>query len=127
MDGQRGKSYVFSSCAKAHTSLPNLGLFTHACKQLLLYLRVLVSGSQLAKERHKGQEQADMNFYWTRLWHRLRGKFAERRWVPGKEDIMAKLIKFYVPANFHPKKQWTPEELRGKIIDFPAHASRKSA
>jgi hypothetical protein len=40
---------------------------------------------------------------------------------------MAKLIKFYVPANFHPKKQWTPEELRGKIIDFPAHASRKSA
>jgi hypothetical protein len=104
-----------------------LGLFTHACKQLLLYLRVLVSGSQLAKERHKGKEQADMNFYWTRLWHRLRRKFAERRWVPGKEDIMAKLIKFYVPANFHPKKQWTPEELRGKIIDFPAHASRKSA
>jgi hypothetical protein len=40
---------------------------------------------------------------------------------------MAKLIKFYVPANFHLKKQWTPEELRGKIIDFPARASRKSA
>ena len=69
-----------------------------------------------------------MNFYWTRLWHRLRGKFAERRWVPGKEDVMAKLIEFYVPANFQsPKKQWTPEELRGKIIDFPARASRKSA
>jgi len=41
--------------------------------------------------------------------------------------MMAKLIKFYVPADFHPKKQWTPEELRGKIIDFPARASRKSA
>jgi len=68
-----------------------------------------------------------MNFYWTRLWHRFRRHIAERRWVPGKEDIMAKLIKFYVPANFHPKKQWTPEDLRGKIIDFPARASRKSA
>jgi len=40
---------------------------------------------------------------------------------------MAKLINFYVPANFHPKKQWTPEDLRGKIIDFPVGASRKSA
>lgn len=68
-----------------------------------------------------------MNFYWTRLWHRLRRYIAEQRWVPGKEDIMAKLIKFYVPANFQPKKQWTPEELRGKIIDFPVGASRKSA
>jgi hypothetical protein len=25
-----GKNYVCSSCAKAHISLPNLGLFTHA-------------------------------------------------------------------------------------------------
>lgn len=93
----------------------------------MLFARVLVSGSQLAKERYESKEQADMKFYWTRLWHRLRGNLAERRWVPGKEDVMAKLIKFYVPANFHPKKQWTPEELRGKIIDFPARASRKSA
>ncbi len=68
-----------------------------------------------------------MNFYWTRLWHRLRTYLAKRRWVPGKEDVMAKLIRFYVPANFQPKKQWTPEELRGKIIGFPARASRKSA
>jgi hypothetical protein len=52
---------------------------------------------------------------------------AERR-VPGKEDVMAKLIEFYVPANFQtPKTRWTPEELRGKIIDFQASATRKSA
>lgn len=48
--------------------------------------------------------------------------------VPGKEDVMAKLIEFYVPANFQsPKKKWTPEELRGKIIDFHASNTRKSA
>jgi len=53
---------------------------------------------------------------------------AWRRWVPGKEDVMAKLIEFYVPANFQsPKKQWTPEELRGKIINFHAGTTRKSA
>jgi len=104
-----------------------LGLFTHLREQLFLYLRVFVSGIQLAiSTGQELREQADMNFYWTRLWHRLRRYIAERRWVPGKEDIMAKLIKFYVPANFHPKKQWTPEDLRGKIIDFPV-ASRKSA
>jgi hypothetical protein len=49
-------------------------------------------------------------------------------WVAGKEDVMAKLIEFYVPANFQsPKKQWTPEELRGKIINFHACTTRKSA
>ena len=68
-----------------------------------------------------------MSLYWIRLLRWFHENVAERRWVPGKEDVMAKLIKFYVPANFHPKKRWTPEELRGKIIDFPAHASRKSA
>ena len=41
---------------------------------------------------------------------------------------MAKLIEFYVPANFPlSNKQWTPEELRGKIINFPARTARKSA
>jgi hypothetical protein len=53
---------------------------------------------------------------------------AERHAVPGKEDVMAKLIVFYVPANFQStKKQWTPEELRGKIINFHASNTRKSA
>ena len=48
--------------------------------------------------------------------------------VPGKEDVMAKLIEFYVPANFQlSNKLWTPEELRGKIINFPASMTRKSA
>ena len=53
---------------------------------------------------------------------------AKQREVAGKEDVMAKLIEFYVPANFQsPKKQWTPEELRGKIINFHAGTARKSA
>jgi hypothetical protein len=48
--------------------------------------------------------------------------------VAGKEDVMAKLIEFYIPANFQlSNKQWTPEELRGKIINFPAGMTRKSA
>jgi hypothetical protein len=48
--------------------------------------------------------------------------------VAGKEDVMAKLIEFYIPANFQlSNKQWTPEELRGKIINFPASMTRKSA
>jgi len=53
---------------------------------------------------------------------------AERHRVPGKEDMMAKLIEFYVPANFKaPKTRLTNEELRGKIIDFHASNTRKSA
>jgi hypothetical protein len=53
---------------------------------------------------------------------------ARQRGVPGKEDVMAKLIEFYIPANFQlSNKQWTPEELRGKIINFPASMTRKSA
>jgi hypothetical protein len=53
---------------------------------------------------------------------------ARRLEVPGKEDAMAKVIEFYIPANFQlSNKQWTPEELRGKIINFPASVTRKSA
>jgi len=41
---------------------------------------------------------------------------------------MAKVIEFYVPINFPlSNKQWTPEEKRGKIINFPAGPARKSA
>jgi hypothetical protein len=48
--------------------------------------------------------------------------------VPGKEDMMAKLIEFYIPVNFQlSNKQWTPEELRGKIINFPVGIIRRSA
>ena len=53
---------------------------------------------------------------------------ARRLGVAGKEDVMAKVIEFYVPINFPlSNKQWTPEELRGKIINFPAGKTRKSA
>ncbi len=69
-----------------------------------------------------------MSSCWFRFVRWLVKNAAERRWVPGKEDVMAKLIEFYVPANFQtPKTRWTPEELRGKIIDFPASNTRKSA
>lgn len=53
---------------------------------------------------------------------------ARRHGVPGKEDVMAKVIMFYVPANFPlSNKQWTPEEERGKVINFPTSKTRKSA
>jgi hypothetical protein len=40
---------------------------------------------------------------------------------------MAKLIEFYVPANYQTKaRPWTPAEQRGKIIVF-VPAQRKSA
>lgn len=69
-----------------------------------------------------------MSLYWIRCVRGLCMNAARRRWGPGKEDVMAKLIEFYVPANFQsPKTRWTPEELRGKIIDFPVRATRKSA
>jgi hypothetical protein len=58
----------------------------------------------------------------------LKKNAARRHRASGEEDVMAKLIVFYVPENFQkPKKQWTPEELRGKIIDFHASNTRKSA
>jgi hypothetical protein len=69
-----------------------------------------------------------MRLYWFRFSWLFLKNAVERRPVPGKEDVMAKLIEFYVPANFQsPKKQWTPEELRGKIINFHASTDRKSA
>jgi len=69
-----------------------------------------------------------MGLYWFRFLRWLLENAAERQAVPGKEDAMAKLIEFYVPADFKaPKTQWTPEELRGKIIAFPASTTRKSA
>lgn len=74
------------------------------------------------------REQADVSLYRFRFLRWLLKNAAERRLVPGKEGVMAKLIEFYVPANFKPpKKRWTPEELRGKIIDFHASTDRKSA
>ena len=63
-----------------------------------------------------------------RLLRWLLKNVARRRRAAGKEDVMAKLIEFYIPANFQlSNKQWTPEELRGKIINFPAGTVRKSA
>lgn len=69
-----------------------------------------------------------MNWYGFKFLRWLLKNAAWRRGSPAKEDVMAKLIEFYVPANFQsPKKQWTPEELRGKIINFHAGTTRKSA
>jgi hypothetical protein len=69
-----------------------------------------------------------MSLYGFKFLRWLLENAARRRGSPAKEDMMAKLIEFYVPANFQsPKKQWTPEELRGKIINFHADTTRKSA
>jgi len=40
---------------------------------------------------------------------------------------MARVIEFYVPQNFKPKRQWVPADERGKMIDFPQPAVKKSA
>jgi hypothetical protein len=97
-------------------------------QQLCLCFSVLVGSIQLAGTRDAVREQADMSLYGFKFLRWLLKNAAWRRGVAGKEDVMAKLIEFYVPANFQsPKKQWTPEELRGKIINFHAGTTRKSA
>ena len=59
----------------------------------------------------------------VRWWLRLR---LQLRY--GKEAVMAKIIRFYVPANYHSKaKAWTPPELRGKVIVFNPTPHRKTA
>jgi hypothetical protein len=41
---------------------------------------------------------------------------------------MGQLIVFYVPASFRaPAAKWMPPSERGKIIDFHATATKKSA
>jgi hypothetical protein len=41
---------------------------------------------------------------------------------------MARLIEFYVPQNFKPKKErWLPLEQRGKIIEFQRAVIKKTA
>jgi len=55
----------------------------------------------------------------------------EERWfVLGSEEVtMARLIQFHVPQNFKPpqRKGGVPLEQRGKIIQFPDAAIKKSA
>lgn len=73
-------------------------------------------------------DKADMSLSKYRFLRWLLKNAVKRLGDPGKEDVMAKVINFYVPANFPlSNKQWTPEELRGKIINFPAGTARKSA
>ena len=69
-----------------------------------------------------------MKLYWFRILLSLYTNIAERHPAFGKEGVMAKIIEFHIPANFQPPKQrWTLEEMRGKIIDFQASTTRKSA
>jgi len=44
----------------------------------------------------------------------------------GVVAVMAKVIEFYVPANFRKKRLWIPREQRGKLIEFPS-MEKKSA
>jgi len=40
---------------------------------------------------------------------------------------MAPVIEFYVPQNFKPKRHWVPADQRGRVIEFPRPAVKKSA
>jgi len=35
-----------------------------------------------------------------------------------KEESVAKIIEFYIPANFRTKDKWVPAQNRGRIIEF---------
>jgi len=40
---------------------------------------------------------------------------------------MARVIEFYVPQSFKPKRQWVPADQRGKVVEFPRPAVKRSA
>ena len=40
------------------------------------------------------------------------------RKTEGQELIVAKVIEFYIPSNFHKRARWIPTEQRGKLIEF---------
>jgi hypothetical protein len=40
---------------------------------------------------------------------------------------MARVITFYIPANFRPKVTWVPPVQRGKVIEFPSAPAKKTA
>jgi hypothetical protein len=42
------------------------------------------------------------------------------------EDVMARIIEFYIPARFHKPVKWITPAERGKVLEFPAEI-RKSA
>ncbi len=42
------------------------------------------------------------------------------------EDVMAKVIEFYIPTRFHGRVKLAPLAQRGKVLEFPAEL-RKSA
>ncbi len=40
---------------------------------------------------------------------------------------MARVIEFYVPQVFKPMARWVSLDQRGKVVEFPSTAARKSA
>jgi hypothetical protein len=42
------------------------------------------------------------------------------------EDVMARIIEFYIPARLHKPVKWITPAERGKVLEFPAEV-RKSA
>ena len=52
---------------------------------------------------------------------KIRSGSTKRGWV------VARVIEFYVPQNFKPKRQWVPADERGKVVEFPQPAAKKSA
>jgi len=52
---------------------------------------------------------------------KIRSGSKKRRWV------MARVIEFYVPQNFKPNRRWVPADQRGKVVEFPRPALKRSA
>jgi hypothetical protein len=42
------------------------------------------------------------------------------------EDVMARIIEFYIPGRFHKPVKWVTPAERGKVLEFPTEV-RKSA
>jgi len=40
---------------------------------------------------------------------------------------MAQVIEFYIPSSYHKQSKWVPKEDRGKVLEFPPVAVKKTA
>lgn len=40
---------------------------------------------------------------------------------------VAKIIEFYIPSSFRKSEKWIPPKERGKIIEFAAETTKKTA
>jgi hypothetical protein len=83
------------SCALCKALLKKLRL----CDSVRVSMRMGVAGSCIAKPGKRPYALGD-------------------RKTEGQELIVAKVIEFYIPSNFHKRARWIPTEQRGKLIEF---------